>query len=50
MSPLPTTYLIKQSFKKSIAKFPSNYEEYKNKVEIIKNQEYKSKYKENTYD
>ena len=50
VSPRPTAYIIKQSFKQKIARSPSNYEEYINKVKIIKNQEYNSKYKENYYD
>ena len=50
ISPRPVSYLIRKNFEKGIKTMPSNYNEYLDKVNIIRDLTYESKYKDNKAD
>ena len=50
ITPIPTSLVIRKIFDKSPATKPSNYENFYNKVHVVKNLEYPSKYKDNKAD
>ena len=50
LSPLPVSFMIRAAFNKKIAVAPDNFKEMQNNVEVIKNLNYPSEYKDNFAD
>ena len=50
VSPIPVSYLIRLTFNKSMAVAPENFDEMQNRVDVLKDLSYPSKYSDNTAD